>query len=158
MDLHIVDPAIRRYFSSALATSSHKTYKAAENKYLTFCNNFRLQPSSEALLCYFGACLGQEGLAHSTICTYLSGVRQLQISHGFPELSFDKMPRLQQILKEIQVEHGKQGKSPHCCLPITPAILRKLGAVWLVENPAFDYIILWAASVVTFFPFADPVR
>ena len=130
MDLHILDSAIRQYFSSALATSSHKTYKAAENKYHTFCNNFRLQPlpSSEALLCYFIACMGQQGLAHSTICTYLSGVRQLQISNGFPELSFDKMPRLQQILKGIQVEHGKQGKSPHCCLPITPAILRKTGS------------------------------
>ena len=127
MDLHILDPAIRRYFSSALATSSHKTYKAAGNKYLTFCNNFSLQPlpSSEALLCYFVACLGQQGLAHSTIRTYLSGVRQLQISHGFPELSFDKMPRLRQILKGVQVEQGKQGKSPRCRLPITPAILRK---------------------------------
>ena len=155
MDLHILDPAIRRYFSSALATSSHKTYKAAENKYLTFCNNFSLQPlpSSEALLCYFVACLGQQGLAHSTIRTYLSGVRQLQISHGFPELSFDKMPRLRQILKGVQVEQGKQGKSPRCRLPITPAILRKLRAVWLAENPSFNDIMLWAACAVTFFSF-----
>ena len=133
MDLHILDPAVRLYFSSALATSSHRTYKTAENKYLTFCNSFRLQPlpSLEALLCYFVACLGQQGLTHSTIHTYLSGVRQLHISHGFPELRFDNMPRLRQILKGVQVEQRKQGKSPCCCLPITPAILRKLRAVWL---------------------------
>ena len=155
MDLHILDPAIRQYFSSALATSSHKTYKAAENKYLTFCNNFSLQPlpSSEPLLCYFVACLGQQGLAHSTIRTYLSGVRQLQISHGFPELSLDKMPRLRQILKGVQVEQGKQGKSPRHRLPITPAILRKLRVIWVVESPTFNDIMLWAACVVTFFSF-----
>lgn len=35
-------------------------------------------------LCYYVACLGQEGLAHSTIKTYLSGMRQVQIAHGFP--------------------------------------------------------------------------
>jgi len=147
LDLHILDPTIRLYFSSALAASSHKTYKAAENKYLTFCNSFGLQPlpSSEALLCYFVAFLGQQGLAHSMICTYLSGVRQLQISHGFPELSLDRMPRLKQILKGIQVEQGKQGRSPRHCLPITPAILRKLRAIWLSGNPSFNDTMLWAA-------------
>ena len=140
--------------------SSHKAYRAAENKYLTFCNNFILQPlpSTEALLCYFVACLGWHGLAHSTICTYLSGVRQLQISHGFPELNFDKMHRLRQILKGVQVEQGKQGKSPHCRLPIAPAILNKLREVWLVDNPAFNDIMLWAACVVTLFSFDDLVR
>ena len=91
MDLHLLDPAIRLYFSSALAVSSYKTYKAAENKYLSFCNNFSLQPlpCTEATLCYFVACLGQQGLAHSSIRTYLSGVRQLQIAHGFPDPSFN---------------------------------------------------------------------
>ena len=157
MDLHILDPAIRRYFSSALATLSHKTYKAAD---LTFCNNFSLQPlpSSEALLCYFVACLGQQGLAqqglaHSTIHTYLSGVRQLQISHGFPELSFDKMPRLRQILKGVQVEQGKQGKSPRHRLPITPAIQEIESSIWLAENSSFNDIMLWTACAVTFFSF-----
>ena len=121
MDPHLLDPAIRLHFSSALASSSHKTYKAVENKYLTFCNNFSLRPlpTTEAILCYFVACLDQQGLAHSTIRTYLSGVRQLQIAHGFSDLGFDKMPRLRQILKGVQVEQGKYGKSPRCCLPIT---------------------------------------
>ena len=98
-------------------------------------HSFRLQPlpSSEALLCYFVACLGQQGLTHST---YLSGVRELHISNGFPELRFDNT--YVQILKGVQVEQSKQRKSPHCCLPITPVILRKLTAVWLAGNSAFN--------------------
>ena len=39
--------------------------------------------TTEASLCYFVACLGQQGLAHSTIRTYLSGIRQFQIAHGY---------------------------------------------------------------------------
>ena len=160
MDLHLLDPAIRLYFSSALAVSSHKTYKAAENKYLSFCKNFSLQPlpSTEATLCYFVACLGQQGLAHSSIHTYLSGVRQLQIAHGFPDPGISKMPRLRQILKGVQVERGKQGKSSRHRLPITPAILRKLRIIWLSEHPSFDDIMLWSACVVTFFSFCRSGR
>ena len=63
------------------------------------------------------------------------------------------MPRLRQILKGVQVEQGKQGKSPRRRLSITPAILRKLRAVWVVENPTFNDIMLWAACVVIFFSF-----
>jgi len=70
---------------------------------------------------------------------------------GFPELSLDRMPRLKQILKGVQVELDKQGRSPCHCLPITPAILRKLRAIWLSGNPSFNDIMLWAACVVTFF-------
>ena len=33
MDLHILDPAVRLYFLSALETSSHSTCMVAENKY-----------------------------------------------------------------------------------------------------------------------------
>lgn len=81
-------------------------------------------------------------------------MRQLHISHGYPELSFDKMPRLQQILKGIQVEQGKQGQA----LTITTAILRKLRAIWLVENPTFNDIMLWAACVVTFSLYVNLVK
>ena len=65
------------------------------------------------------------------------------------------MPRLRQILKGVKVEAGKKGKAPRTRLPITPAILRKLRAVWLPSSsqPSPNSIMLWAASTVTFFPF-----
>ena len=55
------------------------------------------------------ACLGQQGLADTSIRTYLSSVQQLQIAHGFTDPAIDQIPRLHQILKGVIVEHGKQG-------------------------------------------------
>ena len=64
------------------------------------------------------------------------------------------MPRLRQVLKEIKIEHGKKRKPSHSCLPITRATLRKLKAGWLGRrNSSFDAIMLWAASLTTFFSF-----
>ena len=155
MDIHQLDDAVRRYFAAALARSTHKTYAAAERRYLNFCKDFNLipLPVSESTLCYFVTCLGQQGLAHSSISTYLSGIRQVQISHGFGDPHLDQMSCLRQILKGVRVEVGKEGRAPRSCLPITPAILRKLRAVWLHSEPSFNSKMLWAASTVTFFLF-----
>jgi len=78
LDLQELDQTVQQYFTAGLAPSSHKTYQTAECRYLGFCSNFALTPlpTSEELLCYFSACLGQQGLAHTSIRTYLSGVRQ----------------------------------------------------------------------------------
>ena len=66
--------------------STRKTYQVAERRYITFCNTALMPlPTSEAKLCYYVACLGQQGLAHTSIRTYLSGVRQLQIAHGLED-------------------------------------------------------------------------
>ena len=107
--------------------STRKTYQVAERRYITFCNSFALMPlpTSEAILCYYVACLGQQGLAHTSIRTYLSGVRQLQIAHGLEDPKIDQMPRLRQILKGVKVERGKEGKASRPRMPITPTILRK---------------------------------
>lgn len=56
-------------------------------------------PVTENLLCYFVACMGQEGLACSSIRTHLSGICQLQISAGFHDPHIDQMPCLNQVLK-----------------------------------------------------------
>ena len=155
MDIHQLDEALRCYFAAALANSTHKTYAAAERRYLNFCKDFNLVslPVSESTLCYFVACLGQQGLAHSSIRTYLSGIRQAQISHGLCDPHLDQMPRLRQVLKGVKVEAGKKGKAPRAWLPITPAILCKLKTVWLHSEPSYNSTMLWAASTVMFFSF-----
>ena len=150
-----MDQAVWKYYTAALTPATHRTYKAAERKYLTFCVNFSLSPipTSENILCYFAACLGQEGLASSTIRTYLSGIRQVQIAAGFPDPLIDHMPRLRQVLKGIRVQAARIGNHPRPRLPITPSILHKLRRVWLAGNPTFNNIMLWAASTTTFFGF-----
>ena len=43
LDIHQLDETVRGYFAAALAPSTHKTYAAAERRYLTFC---KFQPQS----------------------------------------------------------------------------------------------------------------
>ena len=95
--------------------------------YLNYCKDFSLIPLPvlESTIYYCVAYLGQQGLAHSSTSTYLSGIRQIQISHGFGDPNLDQMSCLQQVLKGVKVEAGKEGRAPHSWLPITPAILRK---------------------------------
>ena len=44
LDIHRLDQAVQRFYQAALTTSTHKTYKAAERKYLSFCTKFSLPP------------------------------------------------------------------------------------------------------------------
>ena len=44
MDIHRLDQAVQQFYQAALTQSTHKTYKAAEQKYLSFCTNFSLSP------------------------------------------------------------------------------------------------------------------
>ena len=155
MDLHRLDQTVQKYYSAALTASTHKTYRSAENRYLKFCDTFKINPLpvTEPILCYYVACLGQEGLSAATIKTYLSGVRQVQISQGFPEPHLAAMPRLQQVLRGVRVEQGKSGRAPRPRLPITPGILRRMKRIWEAEGVTWDTTMLWAASSVTFFSF-----
>ena len=150
-----MDKAVQGYFAAALAPATHITYQVAECRYVPFCESFGITPLpvSEGTLCYYVACLGQQGLAHTSIRTYLSGVRQLQIAHGFHDFNFDEMPRLRQIIKGVQIDQGKKGRAPHPRLPITPSILRKIKSVWLSKKSTPDKLMLWAASTTAFFGF-----
>ena len=152
MDIHCLDRAVERYYTAALTDSTHKTYRAAKRRYIKFCSDFALSPfpATESTLCYYVACLGQQGLAHSSIKTYLSGVRQVQISLGLPEPAFSNMPRLRQVLRGVQRVRGRE---PRPRLPITPNILRKIRKIWLGEKETYDNLMLWAVSATTFFSF-----
>ena len=110
-------------------------------------------PTSENVLCYFAACLGQQNLSASTIRTYLSGIRQVRITGGFPDPLIDHMPRLHQILKGIKLQTARLGKSTRLCIPITLSILWELKSIRLSGNPSYDDLMLWAATVATFFTF-----
>ena len=80
-DIHQLDTVVIFYRCPALSTPSSGT-----------CMQFAILPFpvSEGVLCYYYvACLGQDNLSHVTIKSYLSGVQQAQIAHGYP----DPMPR-----------------------------------------------------------------
>ena len=109
--MHSLYRAVQHYFTAALciAQSSYNTYIVAANKYLAFCESFLLSPllTLESTLRYLKVCFGQQGLTHSTIHTYISEIRHLQIAHKLLEPKIDIMPQLCQVLKGLQIENSK---------------------------------------------------
>ena len=152
-----MDKAVSRYFNEALASSTKKSYQAGQKRYLDFCKMYNVSdpfPVKEAILCYFVAFLGEQGLMAATVKSYLSSVRQLQISLGLPEVALASMPQLKQIIKGVGVARGKEGKAPRKKRPITPAILgqlRTLKGETQLNGP--DWEMFWGASCLAFFGF-----
>lgn len=97
------------------------------------CATYNVEPFpvSESLLCYFVASLGQQGLAPSTIKTYLAGIRHAQILRGYPapreSSSLPRLGLLQAGVKRVRAEQGSTATRKS--LPITPHHLRQIREV-----------------------------
>ena len=106
-------------------------------KEMTFCQTTQLTPLplSECTLCLFVAHLTQQSLQPSSICTYLSSLRHLQISAGLLNpFTPDVFPRLTYILRGIK---RSAPSHPDKRLPITPEILRLIWQRW--SSPPISY-------------------
>ena len=111
-------------------------------------------PVNEHSLCVYVAWLHGQGLAPQTIKSYLSAVRYVQIACNLGDPNIATMPRLEYVLKGVKVERARQlPGAKRTRLPITPAILLKLKAVWTEKNADADSCMLWAAACVCFFGF-----
>jgi len=111
-------------------------------------------PVTEALLCYFVATLARQGLAPTTIRTYLAAVRHAQIMRGFPEpRQSSSLPRLHLVQCGVRRERGQYGPPPKERLPITPPILRQIRESLSSVQPQHDSAMLWAAASACFFGF-----
>ena len=116
---------------------------------MKFCSTYYNSPTppfplSETLICLYVVYLANEGLAHSS---YLSALRHLQISDGFPDPNISSMPRLSQVIRGKKLQQAKQGHQPRPRLPITPTILHQLRSTWTHAAGDFDHIMLWAWCV-----------
>ena len=107
------------------------------------------------LLCYFVAALARQGLAPSTIRTYLASVRHAQIVRGLPEpWEHSNLPRLRLVQAGVQRAWAEQGHARvRQRLPVTPAHLRLVHGVWNHHAPDPDIVMLWAAATACFFGF-----
>ena len=112
-------------------------------------------PVSESLLCYFVAALARQGLAPSTIRTYLASVRHAQIVRGLPEpQEHSNLPRLRLVQAGVQRAQAEQGHARVWQrLPVTSAHLRLMHGVWNRHAPDPDIVMLWAAATACFFRF-----
>ena len=129
------------------------SYASAQRRYLAFCEAANLPPLplSEGVLCIFVAFLANQGLAHQSITSYLSGVRNLAVADGYTPPNRDQWPRLQLVLRGVarSVVQGNTVRPPR--LPITGVIMHQLAGVWSGQD--FQSRLMWAATCVGYFGF-----
>ena len=98
------DSAGQHYYSAVLATSTIRTYKAAEHRYLDFCSKLQWSPYQLqrplSVISHPAAATGYFTQHNQS----LSGIQQVQIAHGFMDPHMDHTPWLRQVLKGITVE------------------------------------------------------
>ena len=146
---------VQSYFEHGLAASTRRTYQAGINRFILFCNTNHIchpLPVTQSLLCFYVSHLANAGLSYSSIKTYLSAVRYLQVANGLPEPRASSMPKLDLVERGIRrVKSLQPGGRPR--LPITPSILRQLRALWSRRAHDYDVVLSWAACCTAFFGF-----
>ena len=117
-----------------------------------FCSNgnFTPLPATETNLCMFVSYLGESGLKHRTIKSYLSAIRFLHISEGLSDPFRAPLSRLHYVLRGVRRIESEKNTPCRECLPISPQLLLRIKSVWPGDK---DHIMLWAACCLDFFGF-----
>ena len=147
---------VQRYFAEGIAPSTRKTYSAESKRFHAFCVKFNIPspfPVSEHTLCCFAAYLAEEGLAPQTAKTYLSAVRNLQLSLGLPDpRDQSSLPILKRVLAGIARSRLTRRVPLRVRLPITAPILAQLHGN-LTQSSRPDRVFIWAVAATGFFCF-----
>ena len=108
VDIVQLDQAVLHSSQLGLAPSTTRVYKTAEKCFTAFCVKLQIVqpfPVNELLLCRFVESLAREGLAPTTMKTYLAGVRHAQVMRGLPEpRQTGQMPRLKLLQAGVTCE------------------------------------------------------
>lgn len=150
-----MEGAVQEYYSQGLAQSTARAHQSGQRRYISFCQRTMHNPLplTESSVCQFVAFLAKERVKHASIKCYLSAIRHLQISSGFPDLFLDKQwPRLQYVLKGVKRSQGSAPAIPPR-RPITPQILHSIRQSWPAGEPSHNTRMLWAAVTLGFFGF-----
>ena len=149
MDVARLEGLARELFAGGLSSRTVSSYSSAQRRYLAFCDSLGLMPLhlTERVLCLFVAFLKHQGLAHQSIVSYLSGVRNLAIASGDTPEGKDHMPRLQLVLRGVSRASSDTNRRA-ARLPITGAIMHQLVGVWSGQD--FESRLMWAATCVGF--------
>ena len=117
---------------------------------MAFCHQCLLHPLplTDFNLCRFVSVLHDQQLSPSSIRLYLSSLRFFQISSGGQDPCLAEFPRLHYVIRAVK--HQNTAYQCPSRLPITPAILRHLHAVWSVPLRSIDSYMLWACMLLRF--------
>ena len=144
--------AVELYLHKGVAESTRRTYTVAWSRYLRYCGAEGVPPLPvlERGLYRFVAALAVEGVASSTIRTYLAGVRHAQVERGRPDPQWGSIPRLGLVLKGIRRCRAEEGCKDRVRLPVSPEMLLVLRGSWR-RRAGWDSVMLWAAVCLCFF-------
>ncbi|XP_064384103.1 uncharacterized protein LOC135333113 [Halichondria panicea] len=155
LDITGLDKAVEFYFHHALAPSTQRTYTSAQARYLSFCTQFDITPLplQETHLCRYVSWLAKDNIAHTTVKSYLSALRHLQIACNFPDPMISTFPKLEGVIRGIKMQQARHKTSSPKRLPITLAHLHKLRSFFASKGNEADSFMLWAAICTCFFGF-----
>ena len=148
--------SVQQYFQAGLAPSTQKSYQGAIRRFYKFCTTYSINtpfPLSEQLLCSYAAFLADQGLASQTIKSYLSALRNLQLTLGLPDpREKSSMPILKRVQAGIRRIRYQKGPPSRIRLPITAHLLKRIKhALDTSLNP--EKAAVWAVASTAFFGF-----
>ena len=100
LNFSTLDRVVCRLYQAGLAPATQMSYTAGKRRYLDFCQRGGLQPLpvTEVSLCQCVAFLQMKSLRHSTMKSYLSAVRHLQILQSLGDPRINTMRRVELVV------------------------------------------------------------
>lgn len=125
-------------------------------RFNSFCVLYNVStpfPVTEHTLCSFVAFLADQSLAPQTCKSYLSAVRDMQISLGLPDpREQSSLPVLKRVQAGVSRMRMLKGSPPRIRLPITAQVLTRIQSS-LTTAASPDSPVLWAIATTAFFGF-----
>ena len=145
---------VQELFLAGLTQSTIKSYRSCSNKYTRFCTERSITPFpvEEKTVCCFIAALYLEGLAGSSVKSYLAAIRFFLIALGMGDPHMSEWPQLSYVHGPGFQKKTSWSRARNR-LPIIPNILKQLKSVWWKKEDAKDACMLWAASCLCLFGF-----
>jgi integrase len=118
-----------RYLWWGLSANTRRTYSTARNSYTTFAAFAGIEPFPPTAdsLCNWMAYLGDRGRTKSaTMKSYLTGLRSYCVDMGMDDLDVFRHPRVQRVIRGINIFHGAREGDRRERLPITRDLLLRI--------------------------------
>ena len=130
-----------------VSTNTSRQYATGQRHYLNFCARLNLPacPASELSLLRFVASFGDR-IRGSTVQNYLSAVRFLHVSNGYPNPLPD-CERLKLVVRALKRISGPRREPAPVTLTILRAVCRG------INFSEYNDVLLWAMICVGFFGF-----
>ena len=155
LDLSELEGKVREFLEAGLAESTKRVYKAGWKRYIAFSGSTAIPavPVTTESVTLFAAFLRAEGLAISTIESYLAALRHVHLlaNPSCPAPSWHS-PHMKVLLRGIRWVQAQQS-SARVRLPITSSLMRIIKAQLAKSSSSYISLLIWAACCTGYFGF-----